>query len=98
MTDPDEKRRETRLPLDVEIEIRTPDHTVRAMAGDVSMSGLFVQSEEFFPIGTICEVKVVVSSGEQQLSMEGQAQVVRQVENPETGTRGMGFKFLGLSV
>ena len=96
-TQPDSKRRDTRLPFEVEVEIRTPEHTVRATARDISLSGLFVQSAELFPMDTICEVEVIQSSDEGDLSLDGRAHVVRQVEDPETGVRGMGLRFVGLN-
>ena len=96
MTTKEDKRRDTRLPFDVEVEIRTPEHTVRATTRDISMSGLFVSCAELFPLGTVCEVEVALVSGERELSLNGQAQVVRQEEDPQAGVRGMGLRFMEL--
>lgn len=95
MTQSDEdKRRDARLPFEVEVEIRTAEHLVRATTRDISLSGLFVSSAEFFPVGTLCDVQVEVHSGDHHMSMDGQAEVVRQQPNPDTGVHGMGLRFL----
>ncbi len=89
-----DQRRDSRLPFDVEVEIRTPENVLRAKINDISLSGLFVHCAEFLPLDTLCEVEVLGASGE--ASLKNEAQVVRQVQDPATGIQGMGLKFLGL--
>ena len=96
MDPPEDRRQQPRLPFDVQVEIRTPDHTVRGTTRDISMFGLFVQSADLLPLDTLCEVEVVLSLDKQEQSIKGQVQVVRHVEDPQTGVRGMGFRFIGL--
>ena len=75
--DPNSGRNHVRLPMDVQLEIRGPGHTVRANTKDISLSGLFVESSELFEVGTICEVAVIVTSGDSQLTITGKATVMR---------------------
>jgi c-di-GMP-binding flagellar brake protein YcgR len=91
-----EKRQDIRLPLDAEVEIHTPEHSVRAMVRDISLSGLFIRSAELLPIDTVCEVEVLLAADEQNANIKGRFRVVRQEEDARTGTRGMGFRFVAL--
>ena len=49
MSNSADQRRDTRLPFDVEVEIRTPENALHAETNDISLSGLFVQCAGFCP-------------------------------------------------
>lgn len=93
-----EKRQHPRLPIDlnVEVEITTPGGTVHGTIRDISLSGMFVNSAELFPVDVVCGVEIIMKTGAQEMRIKGHTQVARQVEDPETGDRGMGFRFIDI--
>ena len=95
MTQPDsDQRGDTRLPFEVEVEIRAGEQAVHATTRDISLSGLYVSTGEFLPIGTVCEVQITGRSGSFEVSIDGQAEVVRLQPEPGSGAPGMGLRFL----
>ena len=89
-----DKRGDTRLPFEVEVEIRADEQTLRATTRDISLSGLYVSTAEILAIGTLCEVQITGRSGSFEMSIDGQAEVVRLQPEPRTGAPGMGLRFL----
>jgi c-di-GMP-binding flagellar brake protein YcgR len=89
-----DRRRLTRLPFAVEVEVHTQDRTIRAQTRDINMQGVFVAQEEpHLPLGTQCQVEVVLSSGEGKMGIRARGEVVWQGRDPESGQAGVGIKF-----
>jgi hypothetical protein len=84
-------RHDTRLPFEVRVDINTPGHNVRGTSRNVSLSGLFINTEHTLPLDSICEVEIVLASGEP--SIKCMARVVRIVAEPEAG---LGMLFLDI--
>ena len=94
MSSTQEKRRQSRLPFSVDVQIRTPEHTTTATTKDICTTGLFVREVEPFPLDTECEVEILLSSGDEELPIKARGRVVRQVEGLQEGLQGMGIKFV----
>jgi c-di-GMP-binding flagellar brake protein YcgR len=89
-----EKRHHDRFDVDVKVEIRTNDGKVVGTVRDLSISGLFVYSEELIPVDTDCTIKITMNTGAQEMHMEGQTQVARLGKDEQSGEQGMGFRFV----
>lgn len=90
------RRRLTRLPFAVEVEVHAKGHTSTSQTRDINMQGVFVAQEEPLALGTECQVEVVLSSGEGKMAIKANGVVVWQGRDPESGLQGVGIKFLEL--
>ncbi len=61
------------------------------------MQGIFVAQENPLPLGTECQVEMVLSSGEEKMLISANGQVVWQGRDPESGLGGVGIKFIELT-
>ena len=65
------QRRVSRLPVQLFVEIRHDDICLSSnKTHDVSMKGLFVHTGKTLPIGTPCQVKLILQ-GEQSIDVRG---------------------------
>ena len=83
------RRGDTRLPLEVQVEIYAPDCSVCGTTRDISLSGLFVETNAEIPLETDCEVALTMA-GEPRIVHK--ARVARLV-SPDSGNRGLGLFF-----
>ena len=91
---PNPKRRiDTRLPFDFQIEIYAPNFAVCGVSRDISLSGLFIETEAEIPLDTNCKVALLATSDTPQIVHH--ARVVRLV-SPDSGNRGIGLMFTDL--
>lgn len=88
------RRRLTRLPFAVEVEVTAAGRTSRSQTRDINMQGVFVAQEEPLALGTECQVEVVLSSGEGKMVIRACGAVVWQGRDPESGLQGVGIRFL----
>jgi uncharacterized protein (TIGR02266 family) len=84
-----EKRRESRLPLEVRVQLQRGDHISTHLCGDISAGGLFVRTEQPWRNGEQVGVRVFLPGVAAPLSLRGE--VMRGVSG-EGG--GMGVRFL----
>lgn len=86
-----EKREVTRATARVEVEIKLAGKTVTLeKTRDVSMKGIFCETDDALPLGSTCRVNVLVGGPETDPPISARAKVVR-VEND-----GMGLEFVEL--
>jgi hypothetical protein len=72
------QRRFSRLPVQLFVEIRHDDICLSSnKTHDVSMKGLFVHTRKTLPIGTPCQVKLMLDASLGEQSIEVRGQVVR---------------------
>ena len=72
------QRRFSRLPVQLFVEIRHDDICLSSnKTHDVSMKGLFVHTGKTLPIGTACQVKLMLEGGQGEPSIDVHGQVVR---------------------
>ena len=93
--DPGPKRRgDTRLPFDVQVEIYAPECSVCGVTRDISLSGLFVETDAEIPMDTVCEVRLLATENSPKIVHK--ARVVRLL-GPESGRLGIALVFADLS-
>ena len=92
----DERRRLTRLPFAVEVRLRAGELALEATTRNVAMRGLMVTGTPLLPLGTACQVEIVLSSGLEEARITGQGEVVRHLQDPDTGQPGMGIRLVEL--
>ena len=74
MTDAPNKRKFSRVPVQLFVEIRHGDICLSSnKTHDVSMNGLFVHTGKTLPIGTLCQVKLMLEGrqGERSIDLNG---------------------------
>lgn len=84
-----EKRSQTRLPLEVRVQLMRGDHLQTHLCSDISVGGLFVRTEEHWRNGERVQVRVFLPGSPAPLSLSGE--VVR------VGAGGIGVRFLETS-
>ena len=72
------QRRFSRLPVQLFVEIRHDDVCLSSnKTHDVSMKGLFVHTGKTLPIGTQCQVKLMLAGSQGEPSIDVRGRVVR---------------------
>jgi len=82
MSDAPDKRKFSRVPVQLFVEIRHGDTCLSSnKTHDVSMKGLFVHTGKTLPIGTPCQVKLMLegSQGDRSIDVGGQVARVTNV-------------------
>jgi hypothetical protein len=89
------RRRHDRAPIELHLVYSSEELEIEAMSRDLSESGVFVCSQVLDPIGTACELTILVDGGP-PLGVKG---VVRRVvERPINGDPiGLGVEFVDLA-
>jgi hypothetical protein len=82
------QREFTRVPVNMEAEVVSGKSTILGqLTKDISMNGLFLSSEEKFPLGTDCYLIIFLGRRKNRHRIKLKAKVVRAEE------RGMAFTF-----
>jgi hypothetical protein len=78
MSNSSNQRKCSRLPIQLFVEIRHDDICLSSnKTHDVSMKGLFVHTGKTLPIGTLCQVKLMLEGSQAAQSIEVGGQVAR---------------------
>ena len=84
-----ERRKRERLKLKTKVVLTSqPDVSIEAELTDISMSGLFIQTESQLPIDTLVDLDIRMTGRSSVLSISIKGNVVRSDES------GIGIKFL----
>lgn len=87
----DEERREkTRVGFKTEVIIDTGESkiTSEASSNDISLKGVFINTDQMVDIGTQCDIEILLTGSSSNLSMKMQGKVIRQEHST-----GIGIKF-----
>ena len=89
-----DKRKATRVTFDTKVTIKTdnPEQVSLAESRNVSVSGLFVTTDEDFPIGTHCDIHIQLGGDADGPSIKVKGKVVRKDRN------GVGISFESVDV
>jgi hypothetical protein len=88
MTDPQNRRDFTRVPLAIEAEVRAGDRViVPDQTRDLCMRGLYLRGGETLPLQSSCEVRIFPGGRESGAVVEACARVVR------VDSEGMALEF-----
>jgi len=89
------RRRHDRHPIELSLVYVSPELEIEAVSRDLSVSGVFVCSQVLDPVGTVCQLTILVDGGP-PLLMRG---IVRRVvEHEQIGGEpiGLGVEFVGV--
>jgi len=88
-----ESRQHPRISIAVDVDVRSASNFYAGRTRDLSLGGLFVETDVGLPIGVEIEVKLKLPKGAFALSGE----VVWSLSDRAMGTVGIGVRFLELS-
>ena len=90
----DEKRKNTRVHFNTRVVLKCTDIEIEAVAHskDISMKGIFVETDRKLPIGTHCDVEIFLSGTSSQLALSMKGLVVRDIP------AGLGIHFESIEV
>lgn len=89
-----DKRRAERLENELSVTYRTVDGFISDWATNISRGGLFINSREPLPVGTV--VRLIISLPDTAFPFDLEGKVVRVVapDNPGNEPPGMGIEFV----
>lgn len=90
MSDGSEKRQRTRIPVDARVILHAESKAffLDGVTRDISMRGLYAKIDFGFPVGTECQVEIVLSGQSSELTMKLEGSIIRR----EDGGCGVVFK------
>jgi len=90
MSAENEKRQRTRIPVDARVILHAESKAffLDGITRDISMRGLYAKIDFGFPIGTECQVEIVLTGHSSELSIKLNGTIVRR----EDGGCGVIFK------
>lgn len=76
----DERRKRTRVHFSTQVVIKTEDSEVRAEANseDLSIKGVFVNTEQKIPLGTPCDIEILLTGTSTRLALTIKGVISRQ--------------------
>jgi hypothetical protein len=85
----DERRKRTRVQFSTQVIIKTEDSEIRAEANseDISIKGVFVNTEEKIPLGTPCDLEILLTGTSTKLALTIKGVIARHEE------AGLGITF-----
>ncbi|KMP11728.1 hypothetical protein UR09_02640 [Candidatus Nitromaritima sp. SCGC AAA799-A02] len=93
MTENQNEREFTRVPLHLQVEIDFGGKKVKVkQTHDLSMKGVFVECDEIFEVGAECQVSMILAGSDQPIRVDIKGQVERSTE----GGLGIEFTEIGL--
>ncbi len=88
------KRKRTRVPFDVDVHFDTPEEHIRSSKLlDISMSGLYFETDTVVPLDTRGTVKLHLESGEQSILITANGRVTRSIPVEINEPGGLGIEF-----
>ncbi len=84
-----EKRSAPRVTYDAQVTLLSSDSQIisEVSTRDISLSGMFVSSDKKLPIGTLCDIEILLTQMPNRMPLSQRGRVVRQEED------GMGIEF-----
>jgi hypothetical protein len=90
----DDKRRRTRVHFETQVVLKTDISEIKAGANssDISMKGMFISTDEKIPVGTPCDIEIVLSGTTSKLALNIEGVIARQDKH------GLGITFASMDV
>lgn len=89
-----EKRNRPRVDFNIETVFETENQVHRSdRCENISMSGIFLRTEDPLPVGTTGRITITLTCGESRLEIKGECRVVRQEAAGGEEMAGMGLEF-----
>ena len=79
----EERRQKTRVRFETHVTIKTRDSEIRAEADsqDISMKGMFVETQVKIPEGTPCDLEILLTGSSTRLALTIKGTITRQEED-----------------
>ena len=78
----------TRIPIHLNVEIRCGSKTIATdQTKDLSMKGIYLMSEETLPVGSVCDVTLLLEGTDQPIRIDIKGRVMRAANS------GIGIQF-----
>ena len=90
----DDKRRRTRVHFKTQVVLKTGSSEIKADAkpSDISLKSMFITTDEKIPVGTPCDIEIVLSGTTSKLALNIKAVIARQDKD------GLGITFESMDV
>jgi len=90
----EEKRKRTRVHFKTQVTLKTEKSEIEAEANskDISMKGAFVNTKEKIPVGTPCDIEIMLTGTSTKLSLSIKGTIIRQEPS------GLGITFDSMDV
>jgi hypothetical protein len=92
----DDRRRLRRLSFAVPVRLHTRHGLQQGTSRDICMTGMLVTGVQQLPLGTRCQLELVLTSGLEEVTVRGQGEVVRHLPPTPTGEPGLGLRLFDL--
>ncbi len=89
--EPSERRRSDRTELTVRVDYSTVDELFSEFTRDVNEGGLFLETDEIRPAGTLVSMQFNLPGGAEAIQTQGR--VVHTTQGDSGSPRGMGIEF-----
>src|SRR5205085_2189664 len=96
MAGPEDRRKDTRVPLAARVQIKTEglDKFIQKFSGDISRGGIFIKTPTPLPLGKEVHLTVVAPGGTHLIEAKGKVTWIRDVSKATpTEPAGMGIQF-----
>jgi pSer/pThr/pTyr-binding forkhead associated (FHA) protein len=90
-----ERRRDTRRPIEIPVVYSSAELEVEVTTRDLSLSGVFVRCDVLDPVGTKCELEILIDGGP-PIRVRGIVRRVVEFEQQGKEPVGLGIEFLEL--
>jgi pSer/pThr/pTyr-binding forkhead associated (FHA) protein len=90
-----ERRRETRRSIEIPLVYSSAELEIEVTTRDLSLSGVFVRSDVLEPVGTKCELEILIDGGP-PIHVRGVVRRVVEFEQQGREPVGLGIEFLEL--
>jgi hypothetical protein len=89
-----EKRKKTRVHFKTEVILKTDESEIEAKANsrDISINGVFVNTEKSVPVGTPCDIEILLTGTSTRLALSIKGIVTRQEAS------GLGIAFDSMDI
>ena len=93
-----EKRRDRRLPVELSVRYQSLEGFYSDYSMNISQGGMFVSTQNPFPVGTRVTLKVILPAGELPLGIEGEVIWISEYDRKSRShlIPGMGIQFCNL--
>jgi hypothetical protein len=90
----EERRKEVRVSFKTEVVLSCGDHKIAARADskDISLNGVFVYTDQRLPIGSFCNLDIMLTGSSSELSLRIIGKIARE------GDEGIGIAFEGMDI
>ncbi len=92
----DDRRQLRRLSFAVPVRLYSTQGLQQGTSRDICMTGMMVTGVQALPLGTVCALELVLTSGLEEVTVRGRGEVVRHLPPTAGGEPGLGLRLFDL--